>query len=44
MADLSNARVFSHEALEIFTRNLVEQFAPEKVILPITELQRQVGL
>ena len=33
MADLSNARVFSREALETFTRTLVEQFAPEKVIL-----------
>ena len=33
MADLSNARVFSREALEAFTRNLVEQFAPDKVIL-----------
>jgi uncharacterized protein len=33
MADLSNARVFSREALESFTRNLVEQFEPKKVIL-----------
>ena len=33
MADLSNARVFSREALDAFTRTLVEQFAPEKVIL-----------
>ena len=33
MADHSNTRVFTREALEVFTRNLVEQFAPEKVIL-----------
>ena len=33
MADLSNTRVFSREALEAFTRTLVEQFAPEKVSL-----------
>ncbi len=33
MADLSNARVFSREDLEAFTRTLLEQFAPEQVIL-----------
>lgn len=33
MADLSSERVFSREALETFTRNLVEQFAPENGIL-----------
>ena len=33
MADHSNTRVFTREALEAVTRNLVEQFAPEKVIL-----------
>lgn len=33
MADPSNARVFSREALEVFTQKLIEQFAPEKVIL-----------
>jgi len=33
MADHSNARVFSREILEEFTLNLVERFAPEKVIL-----------
>jgi predicted nucleotidyltransferase len=33
MADHSNGRVFTREILEEFTRHLVEQFAPEKVIL-----------
>jgi len=33
MADLSSERVFSREALETLTRNLVEQFAPENGIL-----------
>jgi len=29
----SSARVFSREALAVFTQKLVDQFAPEKVIL-----------
>ena len=33
MAEPSKARDFSRDALEAFTKNLIEQFAPEKIIL-----------